>query len=124
QALRLSACRLLELDVREISILEAGATHEIVVFESAAGGAGHLQELCQGENAVRWIDEAKRLLSCSTVVAPSERLLMLRLLTADCPMQPSDGTPKLDCLSARRILRGEPFVAKPPPSDVVIVPIP
>jgi Lhr-like helicase len=124
QALRLAACRLLELDVREVSILEAGATNDIVVFESAAGGAGHLQELCQGVNAARWIEEARKLLSCAAVIAPSERALMLRLLTADCPMQPSDGTPKLDCLSARRILRGEPFVATPPPSDVVIVPIP
>jgi DEAD/DEAH box helicase domain-containing protein len=124
QALRLSACRLLELDIREISILEAGASNDIVVFESAAGGAGHLQELYQDANATRWIEEAKRILSCASIVAPSERTLMLRLLTADCPMESSDGTPKLDCLSARRILRGEPFVATPPPSDIVIVPIP
>lgn len=124
QALRLAACRLLELDIREISILETGATNDIVVFESAAGGAGHLQELHHRENAVRWVEEARKMLSCSATVAPSERALMLRLLTADCPMQQSDGTPKLDCLSARRILRGEPFVATPRPSDAVIVPIP
>jgi DEAD/DEAH box helicase domain-containing protein len=124
QALRLAACRMLELDVREISILEAGATNDIVVFESAAGGAGHLQELYQGANAARWVEEAKRILSCSSDTPPSERTLMLRLLTADCPMESSDGTPKLDCLSARRILRGEPFVATPKQSDAVIVPIP
>jgi hypothetical protein len=70
------------------------------------------------------VEEAKRILSCTSDTPPSERALMLRLLTADCPMESSDGTPKLDCLSARRILRGEPFVATPPPSDIVIVPIP
>ena len=124
QALRLAACRLLELDIREISILEADASNDIVVFESAAGGAGHLQELCQGANATRWIEETKSILSCASNVAPSERTLMLRLLTADCPIHRADGTPKLDCLAARRILRGEPFVATPEPSDAVIVPIP
>jgi hypothetical protein len=124
QALRLAACRLLELDIREISILEAGATNDIVVFESAAGGSGHLHELYQGANAARWVEEAMRILSCASGNPPTERVLMLRLLTADCPMESSDGTPKLDCLSARRILRGEPFVATPPPSDSVIVPIP
>ena len=124
QALRLAACRLLELDIREISILEAGATNDIVVFESAAGGSGHLHELYQGANAARWVEEAMRILSCASGNPPTERALMLRLLTADCPMESSDGTPKLDCLSARRILRGEPFVATPPPSDSVIVPIP
>lgn len=95
QALRLAAAEVLELDSREIMSLkpvhdaQTGALSSVILYESLAGGAGHLAELSHRdycERAREWIDQTIALLTVPEVypLAVREREAMRRVLTADC----------------------------------------
>lgn len=121
-ALALSAAKLLEIDQREISALECTDTPQLTIYESAAGGVGHLQELTQPDRQAEWLDSARQLLLCDAKATPDERTLCLRILTARSPTEKESGIPKFDCLAAREILRGN---KAPVPSSVpkaIVVP--
>jgi hypothetical protein len=105
-ALAISAAKLLEIDQREISALECTDTPVIVIYESAAGGSGHLQELMEPERQSEWLNAAKKLMLCDAKLTPDERTLCLRILTAHSPIDKNSGIPKFDCLAARSILNG------------------
>jgi DEAD/DEAH box helicase domain-containing protein len=94
QALRLAAAELLHQDVREIRALspvpdaESGQYRFVILYDTLAGGAGHLAELSHPsfpERAVEWIRSAVDLLSVPEVFPESvrEREALRRVLTAD-----------------------------------------
>ena len=95
QALRLTAAQALELDEREIGVLDpvpdfqTGQFRSVVLYDSLAGGAGHLAELSHpgySERASDWINRTILLLTVdgglSDVVRHRE--LIRRLLTSAC----------------------------------------
>src|SRR5690606_35309934 len=94
QALRLAAAELLEQDVREIRTLrpvpdpDSRAYRSVILYDTLAGGAGHLAQLCHSEHpgrAAEWIARAVALLTVPDSYPPGvrEREAMRRVLTAD-----------------------------------------
>jgi DEAD/DEAH box helicase domain-containing protein len=94
QALRLAAAELLEQDVREIRTLrpvpdpDSRAYRSVILYDTLAGGAGHLAQLCHLEHPGRageWIERARDILTVSEDYPPGvrEREAMRRVLTAD-----------------------------------------
>ena len=95
QALRLTAAQTLELDEREIGALEpvpdplTGQFRSVILFDSLAGGAGHLAELSHPayiERAREWINRTKQLLTVEGHMpnAVRHREAIRRLLTSAC----------------------------------------
>jgi hypothetical protein len=95
QALRLAATQMLELDEREISALDPVPDAQtsqflsIVLYDSLAGGAGHLAELSHIDypnRARKWIGRTMQLLTVSGTMpdAVRNREVVRRLLTSAC----------------------------------------
>ncbi len=95
QAFRLSAASLLELDQREIGVLDpppdpvSGEFQSVILYDSLAGGSGHLAELSHPNNsefAMKWIEETVKLLTVEETwpEAIAEREAIRRLLTSGC----------------------------------------
>lgn len=94
QALRLAAAELLEQDVREIRALspvidpDSRAYRSVILYDTLAGGAGHLAQLSHPEHPGRareWIERAMALLTVPEDYPPGvrDREAMRRVLTAD-----------------------------------------
>ncbi len=94
QALRLAAAEILEQDVREIRVLspvpdpESRAYRSVILYDTLAGGAGHLAQLSHSEypdRAREWIERAVTLLTVPEDYPSGvrEREAMRRVLTAD-----------------------------------------
>jgi len=101
-----AAAKLLEIDQREISALECYGDPRIVIYETAAGGAGHLLELMDAERQKQWLAEARKLLRCDDQTKPEARILNIRILSSQSPTDKTTGELKFDALSARDILNG------------------
>ena len=110
QALRIAAAKVLELDEREIGIIppvpdsQTRQYSSVILYDSLAGGSGHLAELSHPENAQKaeeWLSAARELLTVDGKMpdAVRKREATRRLLTADC----DDG--KLDPERALSLLR-------------------
>jgi DEAD/DEAH box helicase domain-containing protein len=95
QALRLTAAQTLELDEREIGALDpvpdplTGQFRSVILYDSLAGGSGHLAELSHPgypERAREWIDRTVKLLTVEGVMpeAVRHREVIRRLLTSAC----------------------------------------
>ena len=95
QALRITAAQTLELDEREIGALDpvpdslSRQFRSVVLYDSLAGGAGHLAELSHPGYAERAQDWINRTLSLLTVEgqmpkAVQHREVIRRLLTSAC----------------------------------------
>lgn len=95
QALRLTAAQTLELDEREIGALDpvpdsvTGQFRSVMLYDSLAGGSGHLAELSHPEYSVRareWIERTIRLLTVEGEMpdAVRHREVIRRLLTSAC----------------------------------------
>jgi hypothetical protein len=95
QALRLAAAQTLELDEREIGALDpvpdplTGQFRYVILYDSLAGGSGHLAELSHSgypERAREWIDRTVKLLTVEGVMpdAVRHREVIRRLLTSAC----------------------------------------
>lgn len=95
QALRLTAAQTLELDEREIGALDpvpdplTGQFRSVILYDSLAGGSGHLAELSHSgypERACEWIDRTVKLLTVEGVMpdAVRHREVIRRLLTSAC----------------------------------------
>lgn len=94
QALRLAAANVLEQDAREIRAIEpsldpqAGGYTSVVLYDTLAGGAGHLAQLSHPsylERAREWIDQTIALLTVEPTYPDSvrQREAMRRVLTSD-----------------------------------------
>ncbi|MBB5036753.1 DEAD/DEAH box helicase [Prosthecobacter dejongeii] len=94
QALRLAAAIVLEQDAREIRAIEpsldpqAGGYASVVLYDTLAGGAGHLAQLSHPsypERAREWIDQTIALLTVEPTFPDSvrQREAMRRVLTSD-----------------------------------------
>jgi DEAD/DEAH box helicase domain-containing protein len=95
QALRLTAAQTLELDEREIGALDpvpdplTGQFCSVILYDSLAGGSGHLAELSHSgypERAREWIDRTVKLLTVDDEMpdAVRHREVIRRLLTSAC----------------------------------------
>lgn len=95
QALRLTAAQTLELDEREIGALDpvpdplTGQFRSVILYDSLAGGSGHLAELSHSEypeRAREWIDRTVKLLTVEGDMpdAVRHREVIRRLLTSAC----------------------------------------
>ncbi len=95
QVLRLTAAKLLELDEREIGALDpvpdpqTGQFVSVILYDSLAGGAGHLAEITHPDNPERareWINRTTQLLEVDgeMPVAVRHREAVRRLLTSAC----------------------------------------
>lgn len=95
QALRLTAAETLELDEREIGLLDpapdpmTGQYRSILLYDSLAGGSGHLEELSHPDRPAtgqEWFTRAIRLLTVEGDMpdAARRRESVRRLLTAGC----------------------------------------
>ena len=109
QALRIAAAKVLELDEREIGIIppvpdsQTRQYSSVILYDSLAGGSGHLAELSHPENAERaaeWLRAARALLTVEGKMPDvlRKREAIRRLLTADCEDE------KLDPESALSLL--------------------
>ena len=100
QALRLYGANILKLDPRELSILPVAHlgnnNARITLFDSLAGGAGHLRDL--SNETEHWFSGA-----CELIMNGHHRKALLSLLTSDAPTD-SDGLPKFDILKTRAYL--------------------
>ncbi len=94
QALRLSAANVLEQDAREIRAIEpspdpqTGTYTSVVLYDTLAGGAGHLAQLSHPhypERAREWINQTIDLLTVEPTYPDSvrQREAMRRVLTSD-----------------------------------------
>lgn len=94
QALRLAAANVLEQDAREIRAIEpsldpqTGNYTSVVLYDTLAGGAGHLAQLSHPqypERASEWIDRTIDLLTVEPTYPDSvrQREAMRRVLTSD-----------------------------------------
>lgn len=94
QALRLAAANVLEQDAREIRAIEpsldpqTGGYTSVVLYDTLAGGAGHLAQLSHPsypERAREWIDQTIALLTVEPTYPDSvrQREAMRRVLTSD-----------------------------------------
>ena len=108
QCLRLAGCALRDLDIREITTLNPTAspstTHgcAIVLFESIAGGSGHLYDMLHGLDK-RWWKEAAKILDVGKGDdSERERRMLRRIVTADSPT--NMGVPEYDPINAERVL--------------------
>jgi hypothetical protein len=95
QLLRLAGAHMLELDEREIGMLDpvpdpaTGKYRYVVLFDSLAGGSGHLAELSHPHKSDvhrKWFGEALKLLKIKgdTTDAVRQREMIRRLLTSSC----------------------------------------
>jgi hypothetical protein len=95
QALRLTAAQTLDLDEREIGALDpsldphTGQFSSVILYDSLAGGAGHLAELSHSghpERAREWIARTVELLTVKGAMpeAVRHREVIRRLLTSAC----------------------------------------
>lgn len=91
QALRLAGAELLELDPREIRVLDPtpdaanGLYTSIVLYDSLSGGSGHVRELCREDNAGAWIERVRERFAPKIEDARKRnREAMRQLLTSDC----------------------------------------
>lgn len=95
QALRLSGAALLELDDRELGFLDpapdpvTGLYRYVVIYDSLAGGSGHLAELSHPDKSElhqEWFERAIRLLTVEGEMSESvrHREAIRRLLTSTC----------------------------------------
>jgi hypothetical protein len=95
QALRITAAKALEQDEREIGLIDPvpdpqdGQFRSVILFDSLAGGSGHLAELSHPGNADQareWLEMTKRLLTVAGDIPEPlrHREAVRRLLTADC----------------------------------------
>jgi hypothetical protein len=95
QALRLAGAAILAVDERELGILDpapdpaSGIYRSVILYDSLAGGSGHLAELCHPDNQEihqAWVEKTIELLTVEGDMADSvrHRELMRRLLTASC----------------------------------------
>ena len=94
QALRLAAANVLEQDAREIRAIEpsldpqTGGYTSVVLYDTLAGGAGHLAQLSHPsypERAREWFDQTIALLTVEPTYPDSvrQREAMRRVLTSD-----------------------------------------
>jgi DEAD/DEAH box helicase domain-containing protein len=86
QALRLAGCRLLQIDIREVRALDPVPVGldglAIVLYDSVAGGSGHVEDLLRLGRA--WMEQARAQLDVrSEGIRSREREALRRLLTAD-----------------------------------------
>lgn len=109
QCLRLAGCSLRDLGIREISSLPPTASPKttqgcaIVLFESIAGGSGHLYDMLHGLER-RWWEEAARLLDVAKGDdIERERRMLRRIVTADSPT--NMGVPDYDPLNAEKLFK-------------------
>ncbi len=95
QALRLTAAQALELDEREIGLIDpkadsvTGQYRFLILYDSLAGGSGHLAELSHPDHAHRtreWLEAANCLLTVEGDMPDSVRHRegIRRLLTSNC----------------------------------------
>ncbi|MDB6175037.1 MAG: box helicase [Chthoniobacteraceae bacterium] len=95
QALRLTAAQTLEIDERELSALNpaadslTGTPRYVILYDSLAGGSGHLAELSHAEHperALEWIKRTIQLLTLEGNMPDTvrHRELIRRLLTSAC----------------------------------------
>ena len=95
QALRLTAAETLELDEREIGLLDpapdpqTGQYRSVVLYDSLAGGSGHLAELSHSDRPAtgqEWFSRTIELLTVPGEMpdAVRNREAVRRLLTAEC----------------------------------------
>ena len=95
QVLRLSGASILELDERELGVLDpapdaaTGQYRSVVLFDSLAGGSGHLAELSHPEKRSvhrQWFDRAVDLLTVEGEMSDAvrHREAIRRLLTSSC----------------------------------------
>ncbi len=102
QVLRIAACKILQLDLREIrsldsipSVSDPEVGQCVVLFDSLAGGAGHVDALANPKDRHReWLLVALDHLRVDGPVSEAERrrTMLSRILTADSP----DGTGEVD----------------------------
>jgi hypothetical protein len=109
QCLRLAGCRLRDLDIREITGLNPTASPviangcAIVLFESIAGGSGHLFDMMHGIKK-EWWERAARLLNVGDGEdSEREQRMLRRIVTADSPS--TMGVPDYDPLKAERLFQ-------------------
>lgn len=110
QALRLAACEHLQLDPREIGVLDPTPSPTVsdglavVLYDSVAGGSGHVTELFQ--QGTEWIQTCINYLDIDeTDERRAEEALVRRLITADSPLH--KGQPHYSACRARRVLLGQ-----------------
>lgn len=95
QVLRLTGASMLELDERELGLLNpvpdaaTGQYRSVVLFDSLAGGSGHLAELSHPDKPTvhrEWYDRAVKLLTVEGEMSNSvrHREAIRRLLTSSC----------------------------------------
>ena len=120
QALRLAACEHLQLDAREIGLLDPTPSPTVsgglavVLYDSVAGGSGHVTELFQ--QGAKWIQKCIDYLYIDDSDEDrAEDALLRRLITADTPLR--KGQPDYSACRARRVLLGESSGSGPSPGD-------
>ena len=131
QALRLTAAQTLELDEREIGALDpvpdplTGQFRSVILYDSLAGGSGHLAELSHSgypERAHEWIDRTVKLLTVEGAMSDAvrHREVIRRLLTSACDDSLLVPERALAFLSGAL---SAPAAAKPNPPDGPDIPL-
>lgn len=109
QCLRISGCKRRDLDIREIGSLNpmASPLHQhgctIVLYETIAGGSGHLYDMLHSLKRDWWEAAAELLKVGKADSAERERRMLRRIVTADSPTE--DGEPAYDPLEAEKVFQ-------------------
>lgn len=107
QCLRLAGCGLRDLDIREVASLTPTASPSstygcaIILYDTIAGGSGHLFDMLHGLKK-RWWSEAAKLLDVGKgEEAARERRMLRRIVTADSPTE--NGEPAYLPIEAEKV---------------------
>lgn len=107
QCLRLAGCELRQLDYREVSVLGVTASPRspaglaIVLYDSVAGGSGHVFEMLQALQRHWWERAANLLRVPDGTNEVRARAMIRRILTSDSPVY--GGVPQFAPLEAERL---------------------
>lgn len=126
QALRLAGAAMLAIDERELGLLDpapdpvTGVYRSVILYDSLAGGSGHLAELSHPENRAvhqAWMERVLALLAIYDDMPESvrHREAIRRLLTATC--DDSRLVPERALEFLKRIMGGAEAVAEEQPDE-------
>ena len=109
QCLRLAGCRLRQLDSREVAVLEVTASPTkpggcaIILYDSVAGGSGHVYEMFSSLGRLWWQEAARSLDVPEGEDSARNRAMLRRVVTADSPTV--KGIPQYDPLGAESLFK-------------------
>jgi DEAD/DEAH box helicase domain-containing protein len=107
QCLRLAGCRLRQIDYREVALLGVTASPRrpsgcaIVLYDSVAGGSGHVFEMLASLQRLWWEEAASFLDVPDGEAAAVRRAMIRRILTSDSPTK--GGIPQFEPVDAKRL---------------------